>query len=147
MWFPERRELNKLYDDIDKSLKKMSVCDYILDDSGVDFSSGTFPFIAIEIIENNTSHGPHHDESAYWLLMWMILRYTDHTHPSGALAKRDFLFNRPLLMSPSHFSKSWTPFDWWFLSKTPPLLVRARQHGPKPNLTLPLSSILRTMPC
>lgn len=43
--------------------------------------------MAIEIISNSTSHGPHHDlESVYWLLVWMILRHTTHTHTFGALA-------------------------------------------------------------
>ncbi|KAK7021245.1 hypothetical protein R3P38DRAFT_3271928 [Favolaschia claudopus] len=33
------------------------------------------------------THDLHHDlESVFWLLIWIILRHTDHGHPSGALA-------------------------------------------------------------
>ncbi|KAJ7223116.1 hypothetical protein GGX14DRAFT_657327, partial [Mycena pura] len=60
------------YEDIDKSLK--------------DFT-GTFPFVAIEIMRNTVIHGFHHDlESIYWLLVWMLLRHTNHNHPQGSLA-------------------------------------------------------------
>jgi hypothetical protein len=44
--------------------------------------------MAIELLEKeNTRHELHHDlESFYWLLTWMILRYTAHNHKNGALA-------------------------------------------------------------
>ncbi|KAJ7081314.1 hypothetical protein B0H15DRAFT_466969 [Mycena belliarum] len=73
-WFSERADANKRYEDIDKSLKDLT---------------GTFPFLALEIATPNstTIHGPHHDlESFYWLLVWMIVRHTYHTHPDGKLA-------------------------------------------------------------
>ncbi|KAJ7457609.1 hypothetical protein B0H11DRAFT_1873602 [Mycena galericulata] len=70
-WFPERQAENNTYTNIDKSLKDMT---------------GTLPFMAIAIIENTTTHDAHHDlESFYWLLSWMILRHTRHTHPDGRL--------------------------------------------------------------
>jgi len=32
-------------------------------------------------------HGVHHDlESFFWLLIWVVLRHTHHTHPKGNLA-------------------------------------------------------------
>ncbi|KAJ7465249.1 hypothetical protein FB451DRAFT_1402951 [Mycena latifolia] len=71
-WFKERAEASKNYNDIDKSLKDVT---------------GTFPFMAIEIIANAATHGPHHDlESVYWLLIWMLLRHTKHNHVRGSLA-------------------------------------------------------------
>ncbi|KAJ6536565.1 hypothetical protein DFH09DRAFT_1369364 [Mycena vulgaris] len=67
--FPERVEANV---DVAKSLKDMT---------------GTFPFMAIEVMGNTSTHGPHHDlESVYWLLIWMVLRHTKHTHSAGSLA-------------------------------------------------------------
>ncbi|KAJ7729702.1 hypothetical protein DFH07DRAFT_756601, partial [Mycena maculata] len=78
-WFPERAAADRLYTSIDKSLKDMT---------------GTLPFMAIEIIRNTVSHGPHHDlESFYWLLIWMILRHTAHSHPEGSMACSN-LFDR-----------------------------------------------------
>ncbi|KAJ7729668.1 hypothetical protein DFH07DRAFT_930040 [Mycena maculata] len=71
-WFPERAAADRLYTSIDKSLKDMT---------------GTLPFMAIAIIGNFATHGPHHDlESFYWLLVWMILRHTNHTHSEGSMA-------------------------------------------------------------
>ncbi|KAJ7465241.1 hypothetical protein FB451DRAFT_1561595 [Mycena latifolia] len=71
-WFKERAEASNNYNDIDKSLKNVT---------------GTFPFMAIEIIANAATHGPHHDlESVYWLLIWMLLRHTKHNHIRGSLA-------------------------------------------------------------
>ncbi|KAJ7149355.1 hypothetical protein C8R46DRAFT_524650 [Mycena filopes] len=71
-WFPERAAGDK-YTDFHKSLK--------------DFT-GTFPFVAIELLENeNLRHEPWHDlESFYWLLIWVILRYTYHGHDDGNAA-------------------------------------------------------------
>ncbi|KAJ7770645.1 hypothetical protein B0H16DRAFT_218663, partial [Mycena metata] len=71
-WFPERKDKQDQYKDVDKSLKDMT---------------GTLPFMAIEILESDTTHGPHHDlESVYWLFTWMILRHTKHNHPKEANA-------------------------------------------------------------
>ncbi|KAJ7439810.1 hypothetical protein B0H11DRAFT_555042 [Mycena galericulata] len=71
-WFPERREANASYESINKSLKDMT---------------GTMPFMAIAIMGNKTAHGPHHDlESFYWLLVWMVLRHTNHDNEHGTLA-------------------------------------------------------------
>ncbi|KAJ7644392.1 hypothetical protein FB45DRAFT_295084 [Roridomyces roridus] len=66
--------------DVDKSLKDVT---------------GTFPFMAIEIIENSNGvaghpvlHGAHHDlESFFWLLVWMVLRHTDLNKNSMACSK------------------------------------------------------------
>ncbi|KAJ7172088.1 hypothetical protein C8R46DRAFT_1190073 [Mycena filopes] len=65
-WFPERATSNE-YTALHKSLKDVT---------------GTFPFIAIELLEKeNTRHEAWHDlESFYWLIIWVILRYTAHTH-------------------------------------------------------------------
>ncbi|KAF7357583.1 Pkinase-fungal domain-containing protein [Mycena sanguinolenta] len=72
--FPDRAKISE-YTAPDKSLK--------------DFT-GTFPFVAIEMIDSfnaKTLHGSHHDlESFYWLIIWMILRHTDHKHPNDELA-------------------------------------------------------------
>ncbi|KAJ7163145.1 hypothetical protein C8R46DRAFT_1352926 [Mycena filopes] len=63
-WFPERADENKQYENIDKSLKDMT---------------GTLPFVSIQILKQTVAHAAHHDlESFYWLLIWMILRHTDH---------------------------------------------------------------------
>ncbi|KAJ7037782.1 hypothetical protein C8F04DRAFT_1091509 [Mycena alexandri] len=78
-WFPGRKDEQDQYKNIDKSLKDIT---------------GTLPFMAIQILDNENmaesdrvSHQPCHDlESIYWLLVWMILRHTKHTHPAGALA-------------------------------------------------------------
>ncbi|KAJ7171629.1 hypothetical protein C8R43DRAFT_1058629 [Mycena crocata] len=67
--FPERAEADRLYENIEKSLKDIT---------------GTPQFMAIEVMkaDANTTHRPHHDlESFYWLLVWMILRHTEHIHP------------------------------------------------------------------
>ncbi|KAJ6557268.1 hypothetical protein DFH09DRAFT_1037340 [Mycena vulgaris] len=76
-WFPERTEANVRYDNIEKSLKDMT---------------GTFPFLALERMRQTVTvrHNAGHDlESFYWLLIWIILRHTAHTHPSGNLACSD----------------------------------------------------------
>ncbi|KAJ7163075.1 hypothetical protein C8R46DRAFT_334108 [Mycena filopes] len=76
-WFPERKDEEAKYIAADRSLKDMT---------------GTIPFIAIAIMDNATAkepvvHGSHHDlESVYWLLVWMILRHTKHSHPKKDLA-------------------------------------------------------------
>ncbi|KAJ7039926.1 hypothetical protein C8F04DRAFT_996420 [Mycena alexandri] len=73
-WFPERKNEQDQYTDVDKSLKDMT---------------GTLPFMAIQILDprKRGDHGPHHDlESIYWLLVWMILRHTKHNHSDGAFA-------------------------------------------------------------
>ncbi|KAJ7725319.1 hypothetical protein B0H16DRAFT_1698338 [Mycena metata] len=71
-WFPERKDERQQYEDINKSLKDMT---------------GTLPFVSIQIlkdIHHQVPHAPHHDlESIYWLLIWMILRYTEHIDPNG----------------------------------------------------------------
>ncbi|KAJ7171648.1 hypothetical protein C8R43DRAFT_1120036 [Mycena crocata] len=72
--FPERAKADRLYENIEKSLKDIT---------------GTPQFMAIEVMkaDANTTHGPHHDlESFYWLLVWMILRHTKHIHPDKARA-------------------------------------------------------------
>ncbi|KAJ7089179.1 hypothetical protein B0H15DRAFT_1022123 [Mycena belliarum] len=80
-WFPERVKATDGYDNIEKSLKDLT---------------GTFPFLAIELIDETTvCHAAHHDlESFYWLLLWCILRYTAHNHSKGRHACRS-IFNSP----------------------------------------------------
>ncbi|KAF7297628.1 Pkinase-fungal domain-containing protein [Mycena kentingensis (nom. inval.)] len=56
---------------------------------GMRHFTGTAPFVAIEILdtERNIPHAFYHDlESFYWLLVWMILRYTTHSHLRGDYA-------------------------------------------------------------
>ncbi|KAJ7035101.1 hypothetical protein C8F04DRAFT_550927 [Mycena alexandri] len=63
-WFPERANSvkDKVYTRIDKSLKDRT---------------GTFAFMAIQILDNKVTHEAKHDlESFYYLLIWMILRHT-----------------------------------------------------------------------
>jgi hypothetical protein len=68
--------------------------------------------MAIELLEKeNTRHELHHDlESFYWLLTWIILRYTAHNHSDGQLAcHRLFDVDKPAVLKR----------DW--LMHTPPL--------------------------
>ncbi|OCH84837.1 hypothetical protein OBBRIDRAFT_689425, partial [Obba rivulosa] len=56
---------------------------------------GTPYFIAIEILRKarGVQHGAHHDlESFYWVLVWSILRHTDHTHPDKNRAYGQLFF-------------------------------------------------------
>ncbi|KAJ6496316.1 hypothetical protein C8R45DRAFT_1072545 [Mycena sanguinolenta] len=61
-----------MYIEVDESLRELT---------------GTFPFLSIELLEKKQAkHQSYHDlESFYWLFVWIILRYTDHTHE-----RRDF---------------------------------------------------------
>ena len=57
------------------------------------FSQGTLQFMAIELLDlipgQKVVHRVHHDlESFYWVLVWIVLRHTKHTHPKGADACR-----------------------------------------------------------
>ncbi|KAF7302734.1 SNF2 superfamily protein [Mycena chlorophos] len=74
--FPQRTKVDEF--EVDKSLKDMT---------------GTRPFLAIEIARasqqeaESVKHAAHHDlESFYWLLIWMILRHTEHTNPLNNMA-------------------------------------------------------------
>ncbi|EED82236.1 predicted protein [Postia placenta Mad-698-R] len=47
--------------------------------------TGTFAFLALELLNlapgQSVTHSVHHDmESFYWLLIWIVLRHTEHTH-------------------------------------------------------------------
>ncbi|OCH84989.1 hypothetical protein OBBRIDRAFT_798631 [Obba rivulosa] len=56
---------------------------------------GTPYFVAIEILEESegVEHGAHHDlESFYWVLIWAVLRHTDHTHPHANSAYGQLFF-------------------------------------------------------
>ncbi|KAK7048092.1 hypothetical protein R3P38DRAFT_2867299 [Favolaschia claudopus] len=54
------------------------------------YLTGTLPFIAIGVLEEQP-HTKHHDlESVHWLLVWMILRHTAHTIEGGPLACNSF---------------------------------------------------------
>ncbi|KAJ7695475.1 hypothetical protein B0H17DRAFT_1055979 [Mycena rosella] len=69
-WFSDRYAAEKKakakYTTIDKSLKELT---------------GTFAFLAIQILRDQPKHSAGHDlESFYWLLIWIILRHT--TDPS-----------------------------------------------------------------
>ncbi|KAI0762193.1 hypothetical protein BD413DRAFT_445226, partial [Trametes elegans] len=50
--------------------------------------TGTFYFMAYEILASEpTVHSGHHDlESIYWVLVWIVLRHTNHSHPLGQKA-------------------------------------------------------------
>ncbi|KAI0763861.1 hypothetical protein BD413DRAFT_483568 [Trametes elegans] len=50
--------------------------------------TGTFYFMAYEILSSEpTVHSGHHDlESIYWVLLWIVLRHTKHSHPLGQKA-------------------------------------------------------------
>ncbi|KAI0692480.1 hypothetical protein C8T65DRAFT_745139 [Cerioporus squamosus] len=44
--------------------------------------TGTYYFMAMEILDGPVVHGVHHDlESFYWVLVWIILRHTAHNFP------------------------------------------------------------------
>ncbi|KAJ7039919.1 hypothetical protein C8F04DRAFT_1085325 [Mycena alexandri] len=102
-WFPGRNDEQDQHKDVDKSLKDIT---------------GTLPFMAIQILNNETmaesdrvSHQPHHDlESIYWLLVWMILRHTNHTHSDGPLACSK-LFDPTGITTKQGWSALRTPVD------------------------------------
>ncbi|KAJ7719916.1 hypothetical protein B0H16DRAFT_1336298 [Mycena metata] len=96
-WFPERKDEQDQYKNLDKSLKDIT---------------GTLPFMAIQILKNDgVSHQPHHDlESIYWLLVWMILRHTKHTHSDGQLACSN-LFDPTGITTKQGWSALPTPLD------------------------------------
>lgn len=67
---------------------------------------GTFPFIALEILTADTElltsgvtpgiiHAFKHDlESLLWVLLWMIVRHTAHSHSSGSTACYEIFDNK-----------------------------------------------------
>ncbi|KAJ6511958.1 hypothetical protein C8R47DRAFT_1314047 [Mycena vitilis] len=96
-WFPDRAKHDP-YADVNKSLKDLT---------------GTYPFMAIELHKKvDTLHTISHDmESFYWLLIWMILRYTAHTHEHGVFACHN-LFDVEDLGGAKHtWLKHATPLD------------------------------------
>ncbi|KAJ6512148.1 hypothetical protein C8R47DRAFT_1002656 [Mycena vitilis] len=98
-WFSARAN-SANYATIDKSMKDLT---------------GTYPFLAIELLEKtDTAHTLSHDlESFYWLLTWVILRYTAHTHPAQTLACHelfDVMQRQAAPMKRGWVSKS-TPLD------------------------------------
>ncbi|CCM06122.1 uncharacterized protein FIBRA_08371 [Fibroporia radiculosa] len=55
--------------------------------NGLKERTGTFYFMAIEVLRGSAIHDARHDlESFYWLLVWLVLRHTDHDHVAGAMA-------------------------------------------------------------
>ncbi|EPT03326.1 hypothetical protein FOMPIDRAFT_1116386, partial [Fomitopsis schrenkii] len=51
------------------------------------FLQGTKLFMAIEILSSEVTHEARHDlESFYWLLVYILLRHTNHDHPDGKAA-------------------------------------------------------------
>ncbi|CCM03307.1 uncharacterized protein FIBRA_05435 [Fibroporia radiculosa] len=49
--------------------------------------TGTYCFMAYEILRESVVHEPRHDlESFYWVLLWLVLRHTDHDHEDGKKA-------------------------------------------------------------
>ncbi|KAI0648618.1 hypothetical protein C8Q79DRAFT_903294, partial [Trametes meyenii] len=52
--------------------------------------TGTYYFIALELMKSGLQvpvHLTRHDlESFYWVLVWIVLRHTNHDHPSGMRA-------------------------------------------------------------
>ncbi|KAJ7134503.1 hypothetical protein C8R44DRAFT_427053 [Mycena epipterygia] len=126
-WFPDRARApeNQVYRDIHKSLKDRT---------------GTYPFLTIELLEKpgEVVHEPKHDlESFYWLLVWIVLRYTAHTDEAGALACHElFEIRKPAVMKRN-----------WILEKIPlpdfnsPLyklmvIIRMLVIGQNPSLKL-----------
>ncbi|KAF7298387.1 Pkinase-fungal domain-containing protein [Mycena kentingensis (nom. inval.)] len=84
--------------------------------------TGTEPFMAMELLDaakdTIVQHGAHHDlESEYWLLVWMILRYTAHGHAFGEHALH------------AVFKEADTKFSW--INKKAPL-----------TLSVPLTAVL-----
>ncbi|KAI0750140.1 hypothetical protein C8Q80DRAFT_674703 [Daedaleopsis nitida] len=54
--------------------------------------TGTFYFMAIEILLLRVVHGVHHDlESFYWVLLWVVLRHTEH-NLDATIAQNIFVF-------------------------------------------------------
>ncbi|KZT68574.1 hypothetical protein DAEQUDRAFT_692221 [Daedalea quercina L-15889] len=54
--------------------------------------TGTFRYFALELLNRREKiiHGVRHDlESFYWVILWIVLRHTDHTHEKGAAACRE----------------------------------------------------------
>ncbi|KAF7291730.1 hypothetical protein HMN09_01264800 [Mycena chlorophos] len=97
--------------------------------------TGTRPFMSIQILEAAAKtrvanllpqeakirHGPHHDlESCYWLLVWMVLRYTEHADPDEERAA-GLLFDvpRPARSKRGYFAEA-SPVD----PTTSPLLFK-----------------------
>ncbi|KAF7316461.1 hypothetical protein MIND_00165100 [Mycena indigotica] len=70
---PGSNRLKASWEEIKETLKEMT---------------GTFAFMAIAILEERGErHDTVHDlESVYWVLIWLILRHTKHSHPHGANA-------------------------------------------------------------
>ncbi|KAK6997450.1 Pkinase-fungal domain-containing protein [Favolaschia claudopus] len=107
--FPARQKKSDKYEQIGKSLKDVT---------------GTPPFMAIEILKaamtTELKHDLHHDlESVFWLLIWIILRHTDHGHPSGALACVD------LFAGSAKDKVDWVFFPPAMKAKTGPLFQLA----------------------
>ncbi|OCH84987.1 hypothetical protein OBBRIDRAFT_785496 [Obba rivulosa] len=112
--------------------------------------TGTPYFMAVEMLEKPpfaVEHGLHHDlESFYWVLVWAVLRHTDHTHPDPnrgygqvfspgndyacVSAKTTWLRDRAVKIS----VRNNTPLTWllreWgrlcFLQTISPLLIHLR---------------------
>ncbi|KAJ7043953.1 hypothetical protein C8F04DRAFT_1175024 [Mycena alexandri] len=80
---------------------------------------GTSPFMAIQRLEaQNTPHEAHHDlESFYWLLIWVILRYTIHNHKDGLFACHH-LFD---VNDPAAIKRSWLTKKTPIADQTSPL--------------------------
>ncbi|KAF7315811.1 hypothetical protein MIND_00097200 [Mycena indigotica] len=63
--------------DMDKNLKELT---------------GTYPFLAIDLLEARRNHLPiqhkskHDLESFFWILIWIVFRHTNHSEPSGVAA-------------------------------------------------------------
>ncbi|TBU56638.1 hypothetical protein BD310DRAFT_604670 [Dichomitus squalens] len=56
------------------------------DDDGGELKerTGTFHFMSTRLVAGTLAHSPYHDlQSFYWVLLWIVLRHTDHTHPLG----------------------------------------------------------------
>ncbi|KAF9808132.1 hypothetical protein IEO21_07968 [Rhodonia placenta] len=69
--------------------------------------TGTLYFIAIEVMEGISLHEARHDlESFYWLLFWLMLRHTQHSHPDGQKAS-DFYFKAPSESALAEYKRIW----------------------------------------
>ncbi|KZT71152.1 hypothetical protein DAEQUDRAFT_755950 [Daedalea quercina L-15889] len=71
--------------------------------------TGTFRYFAVELLKRRDKiiHGVHHDlESFYWVIVWIVLRHTDHDHGDGPDASH-VLFGAPDEATARSKKESW----------------------------------------
>ncbi|KAF9014203.1 hypothetical protein BDQ17DRAFT_1419107 [Cyathus striatus] len=83
--------------------------------------TGTFVFMAMELLSEyeKTRHEPHHDlESFYWVLIWILLRHSEHEHAHGDKACRNMFGDPDETMS---YNMKFT----WIVHRVEPLKSKA----------------------